>query len=266
MTTTSTTDVTTAGGAVTVTTIEEGDGRPFLVLHGGAGPQSVARFADLLAGTGRARVLTPTHPGFSGTTRPDWLDSIKGLAEVYSRLIEELDLVDVAVVGNSIGGWIAAELALLHNSRVGCVVPVDAVGLAIDEHPIVDFFALDLSEVAELSYYNPDAFRIDPSTMTDAQKAMMAGNRAALQVYGGTSMADPSLLQRLTAIITPTLVVWGAADHMVPVEHGEAYSQAIPGAQLQIIPDAGHLPQLETPQRLLQLVRAFADEHAGGQL
>ena len=89
---------------------------------------------------------------------------------------------------------------------------------------------------------------------SDAQKAIMAGNRAALATYGGTTMDDPTLLGRLPAIAVPTLVVWGAADRIIPPAHGHAYADAIPGARLEIIPDAGHLPQLETPKRLLDLI------------
>ncbi|MGA3185361.1 MAG: alpha/beta hydrolase [Candidatus Dormibacteria bacterium] len=259
MSTTRTTTVTTrAAGRVEVTTTDQGEGHPFLLLHGGAGPQSVGRFAEVLTTTEPARALTPTHPGFGGTPRPERLGSVKALAEVYAILLDELDLVDVTVVGNSIGGWIAAELALLHTSRVNSLVLVDAGGLALVDHPAADFFSLTLDQVTNLSYFNPDAFRIDLSKVPDAQKAVIAGNRAALQAYGGSTMDDPTLLQRLPAIATPTLVVWGEADRIIPPEHGDAYARAIPGAQLQLIPDAGHLPQLETPQRLVQLVWAFA--------
>jgi pimeloyl-ACP methyl ester carboxylesterase len=229
---------------------ETGTGKPYLILHGGAGPQSVSAFADLPD----ARVITPTHPGFGGTPRPSDVDSIKDLAVLYVQLLDDLDVSDVTVVGNSIGGWIAAELALLASPRVTRLVIVDAAGLRIVEHPIVDFFSLTMDQVAELSYYNPDAFRIDVSTFSDAQKAIMAGNRAALATYGGTTMDDPTLLGRLPAIAVPTLVVWGAADRIIPPAHGHAYADAIPGARLEIIPDAGHLPQLETPKRLLDLI------------
>ncbi len=99
--------------------------------------------------------------------------------------------------------------------------------------------------------------------MPDAQKAVIAGNRAALQAYGGSTMDDPTLLQRLPAIATPTLVVWGEADRIIPPEHGDAYARAIPGAQLQLIPDAGHLPQLETPQRLVQARCGHSRDFAG---
>ena len=115
-------------GLVPVTVTERGDGRPILLLHGGAGPQSVEGFAGLLAAGEPARVLVPTHPGFGGTPRPAGLDSIRSLARVYTGLLDELGLDGVTVVGNSIGGWIAAEIALAASPRVSGVVLVDAAG------------------------------------------------------------------------------------------------------------------------------------------
>jgi pimeloyl-ACP methyl ester carboxylesterase len=243
-------------GPVQLTFDDLGAGRPLLVLHGGAGPRSVAGLVERLAQPG-IRVLAPVHPGFDGTPRPESLDSIATLARVYAQLLDDLDLSDVTVVGNSIGGWVAAELALLDDPRVARIVLVDAVGLAIASHPIVDFFSLTLDQVFDLSYFSPDPFRTDPETLTPAQRAAMAGNREALAVYGGSTMADPSLSERLSQVSTSTLVVWGRADRIVPLEHGHAYAAAIPGARLEIIDQAGHLPQLETPEALIELVGRF---------
>src|SRR3954462_4479570 len=102
-------------GPVEVTVTERGQGRPYLLLHGGAGPASVAGFADLLAHSedAPAKVIAPTHPRFDATSRPEALTDIRGLARLYVALLNELDLEDVTVVGNSIGGWIAAEMGLL---------------------------------------------------------------------------------------------------------------------------------------------------------
>ncbi|GAA4655419.1 alpha/beta fold hydrolase [Arthrobacter cryoconiti] len=249
-------------GKVDVSLTERGHGHPFLLLHGGAGPQSVTGFAELLTTTENAHVIIPTHPGFGGTPRPEGLTRIAALAEVYSRLLDELDLIDVTVIGNSIGGWIAAEMALLGSERISSVVLVDAVGLQIDAHPIVDFFSLTMDQVASLSYYQPEAFRFDVTALPEPQKALMGANRAALLTYGGTTMADPGLLERLPAITVATLVIWGAADRIVPPEHGRAYADSIPNAQFHLIHDAGHLPQLETPDQLHRAVWNFADKHA----
>src|SRR5580700_4269958 len=104
-------------GPVQVEVTEYGTGQPFLLLHGGAGPQSVTGFAEMLAAAG-SRVIVPVHPGFGGTARPDYLHSMRGLALVYAGLLDELGLGDVTVIGNSIGGWIAAEMALQASPRV----------------------------------------------------------------------------------------------------------------------------------------------------
>ena len=260
--TTTTHTVTTDAGLVTITVTDQGQGPTILLLHGGAGPQSVAAFATLLAEVHDARVLTVTHPGFGGTPRPDHLDSIAELAALYTELLDQLDLVDVTVVGNSLGGWTAAEMGLRGSSRISSIVLVDAVGLHLPSAPIVDFFSLTMDQVTELSYYEPERHRMDLANLPDAARQLMAGNRAALLAYGGTAMADDTLLGRLPRLALPTLVVWGAADRVAPPAHGHAYAAAIPDARLDLIDTAGHLPQLETPDRLATDVRAFADEHS----
>jgi pimeloyl-ACP methyl ester carboxylesterase len=247
-------------GPVLVTYSESGTGQVVLLLHGGAGPVSVSGFAALMSAADY-RVIAPVHPGFDGTPRPAELSSIAGIAAVYAALLRELDLADVCVIGNSIGGWIAAELALAEtasgDSRVSSVVLVDAAGLQLDGAPIPDFFSLTLDQVAELSYFNPDAFRINPAALAPERAAAMAGNRATLLEYAGSAMADPGLRDRLTAIATPVMVVWGAADKMITVEHGHAYADAIAGAQFRVLARAGHLPQIETPEELRAVVADF---------
>ena len=246
-------------GLVDVSFTERGTGRPFLILHGGAGPQSVSGFADLLAETTHVRVITPTHPGFGGTPRPNGLDSIRRLAELYVTLLDQLALTDVTVIGNSIGGWICAEMALLRSPRIGSIILVDAVGIEVPDHPVADFFALTMDQVAELSYHDPDSFRIDVSKMPPAQQAAMAGNRASLAVYGGTpSMVDPALRQRLKGINVPALVLWGESDRIVDPDYGRAYADAIPTARFQLLTGTGHVPQIESPRLLLSEVRDFA--------
>jgi pimeloyl-ACP methyl ester carboxylesterase len=222
----------------------------------------VAGFADLLGTREPARVLVPTHPGFGGTPRPAGLDSIRALARVYVGLLDQLGLTGVTVIGNSIGGWIAAEIALLGTPRINGVVLVAAAGLVLRDHPAPDFFSMTMDQVADLSYYRPDAFRLDLDHLPEPQQAMMAANRAALQTYAGQAMADPGLLGRLPTVTVPVLVVWGAADRMIPVGHGQAYAQAIPGARFLLLPEAGHLPQLEAPDRLLAAVRDFTQATA----
>jgi pimeloyl-ACP methyl ester carboxylesterase len=248
-------------GSVEVTVTQTGEGRPYLLLHGGAGPLSVTPFAELLAAGGDAHVLVPTHPGFGGTPRPDGLTDIASLAAVYARLLDDLDLTGVTVIGNSIGGWIAAELELLAPTRLAGVILVNAVGIEVPGHPIADFFSLTMDQVAELSYHDPDKFRIDVSAMPPALRTIMAGNRATLAVYSGATMNDAGLATRLAAATVPTVVLWGEADQIVDADYGRAFAAAIPGARFQLLTETGHVPQIETPDQLLRAIRDFTDGH-----
>lgn len=261
--TASTYALTVAGiGRAEVTVDDQGDGRPFLLLHGGGGPQTVAGFAGLLAGSGPARVITPVHPGFGGTARPEALHTIPGLAALYAALLDELGLTGVTLIGNSVGGWVAAELALLGSPRVGGVIVIDGTGIEVPGHPVADFFSLTLDQVADLAYHDPDAFRLDPAALPPAQLEAMAGNRAALAVYAGTAMTDPALRGRLASVRVPALVLWGQSDQIVDPDYGRAYAAAIPGARFQLLTGTGHLPQLETPGPLLTAIRDFAAAQA----
>lgn len=245
----------TSFGDVPLTLNERGSGRAVVILHGGAGPTSVADFADLLSEHTRTRVLVPTHPGFSGTPRPEALNTIDGLAEVYTGLLEALELEDVTVIGNSIGGWITSELALRNPGRLGRIALVDAVGVEVDGHPIIA--GLAPAQLAEYSWYDPTKAPIpDLATLPPAAREIFAGNGAALAVYGG-SMIDPTLLTRLASIDVPTLVLWGEADRIADAEYGRTFAAAIPGARFELLPRTGHLPQMETPEVLLKALIAF---------
>jgi pimeloyl-ACP methyl ester carboxylesterase len=242
-------------GPVELTVEERGDGKAFLVLHGGAGPQSVAGFAQSLAGKGHNRVLTPTHPGFGGTPRPDRLNSVAGLATLYGGLLDDLGFEDVTVIGNSVGGWIAAEMALLDSPRISRIVLLDAVGIEVEGNPVADVSGLSVPEIQALSFHDPTPFRVDPATIPDAQKAIMAANGASLAVYAGSpDMADPMLLGRLGGITIPALVLWGESDQIVKPAYGRAYASAIHGTRLEVLPATGHMPQMETPDLVLQAI------------
>ncbi len=170
----------------------------------------------------RAHVLTPVHPGFAGS-----------------------------------------ELAVRDTTRLGSIVLVDAVGIQVDGHDIADVFPLTPDELSALSYHNPAAFRIDPATLSPDQVAARAANFQALGVYGQEpGMRDPKLRRRLGRVRIPALVVWGESDGVVDADYGRAYAQSLPNARFTLIPEAGHVPQIEQPERLLTLVWEFADSIA----
>ena len=146
---------------------ERGTGRPVVILHGGAGPASVSGFADLLADATGTRVIVPTHPGFGGTPRPDALTTVGGLAEVYAGLLDALGLEDAIVIGNSIGGWITAELAVRGSQRLGRFVLVDAVGVEVAGHPVAT--GLTPAQLTQHAWYDPSkAPQVDPATLPPA--------------------------------------------------------------------------------------------------
>ena len=234
-------------------------GRPILILHGGGGPQTVAGLAAALST--HAHVLVPTHPGFAGEPRPGWFDSIDDLALAYLELLERLDMHNVLVIGSSVGGWIASTMALHDTTHlISGLVLVNGVGIQVDGHPIPDVSTLAPEKLAALSFHNPAAFRVDPSSITPEQIAARKANTETLYVYDRERLGgDPKLQRRLRHVKIPVLVAWGESDRVADLEYGRTYAQSFPNARFELIPEAGHLPQIEQPARLLNLVREFAD-------
>ena len=242
---------------LSITLRETGEGRPVLLLHGGGGPATVQGLADDLAVT--MQVLLPTHPGWNGTSRPDWLDSIDALAMSYLRLLAERGLRDVLVIGSSVGGWIAAQMAWRDTGGiVGRLVLIDAAGIDVPEHPMVDFFALTPRGIAEHSYADPDRFFVDPANLPPERVAAFRGNLATLKMLAGEPyMHDPQLFARLREIEVPTLVIWGDSDRVFTPGYGRAYAAAIPNAEFKLIARAGHLPQIEQPAATFAAIADF---------
>jgi pimeloyl-ACP methyl ester carboxylesterase len=229
--------------------------RATLVLHGGGGPATVTPIAAHLAQT--AHVLAPTLPGWNGTPRPAELDSARSLAAHYLGELAEAGLNDVVVVGSSLGGWIAAEMALTDTEhRVGAIVLIDAAGIAVPGQPIRDITGLAPQQIAQFSFHDPAKLVVPPPTPAGLE--IVRGNQAALEAIAGHPyMHDPSLLERLGAVSVPALVVWGASDGVVTPDYGRAFAAAIPGARFELIAAAGHLPQLEQPAALFAALDDF---------
>ncbi|MFI6632022.1 alpha/beta fold hydrolase [Nonomuraea fuscirosea] len=246
----------TSAGAVELTVRDHDRARPFLLLHGGGGVASMAGFAGLLAERTHSRVLLPTHPGFAGTPKPAGLTGVTALAQAYVALLDRLDLTDVTVIGNSFGGWLAVEIALLDSPRVSGVVAVDAIGIEVDGHPQADIRGLSLPEIQRLSFHDPRKAPQPPAAATqDPRRQPPAPGPSpdvqALVGYAGPAMADPSLSERLAKVAIPVHVVWGESDRIVTPDYGKAFAAAIPMSTFTLLPRTGHLPQVESPEELL---------------
>jgi pimeloyl-ACP methyl ester carboxylesterase len=240
-----------------LTLTESGSGRIVLLLHGGGGPFTVQSLATHLSET--LHVLLPTHPGWNGTERPAWLTTIPELARVYVQMLKSQGYRDVVVIGSSLGGWIACEMALHDDKHLltGLVI-IDATGVEVAGHPIRDFYALDARGIAEYSYHDPKRFYLDPATLPPEQVARQRANIATMRVFAGERMYDPTLLRRLGQIQLPTLVLWGDSDRIVTPAYGRAFASAIPTARFSIVTNAGHLPHFEQPQATFDALDAFA--------
>ncbi|MBB4684757.1 alpha/beta fold hydrolase [Amycolatopsis jiangsuensis] len=221
--------------------------RSFLLLHGGGGVATMSGFAGLLAERTRSRVLLPTHPGFGGTPKAAGLTGVPELAKAYVELLDQLDLTDVTVLGNSFGGWLAAEIALRHSPRVSEVVIVDGIGIAVEGHPMTDVRGLSPAEIQAHSWHDPAKAPAPPA----AGGTGPSPDVQALIGYAGPAMTDPTLAGRLGGIDLPVHVVWGESDGIVGPGYGKAYAAAIPTSTFTLLPRTGHLPQLESPGELL---------------
>ena len=227
--------------------------QPVLLLHGGGGLATVAGFGDLLAARKHARVIMPTHPGFDGTPGPGTLASVADLARLYADLLDRMNVWDVTLIGNSMGGWVAAELALLNSPRVSGAILINAVGIEVEGHPVTEIAGLSPQEVMARSFHDPGRFAPGPGTPGPTPD-MVEANMEALFMYGRGSMTDPALRDRLGELDLPVQVIWGEADQIVTPDYGRAYAKAIPMASFTLLPGAGHLPQVEAPEELLGLI------------
>jgi pimeloyl-ACP methyl ester carboxylesterase len=251
------------GIAIEIT--ERGKGQPLLFLHPGhpAGRlDPKASVLDLLAA--HARVLAPTHPGFGGTPAPRHLTTVDDLAYLYLDMLDELDLQDVVVVGASLGGWIAAEMAVKSTERMSALVLADAVGIkpgARDHRDIADIYAVTDKQLAELVWAEPARMTVNPKTLPESDLVAIARSRESTGRYAWAPyMHNPKLLQRLHRVDVPALLLWGSADRVTKPEYGHAYAAAIPGSTFALVEGAGHFPHLEQPAAFARAVERFIEK------
>lgn len=248
-------------GSVPLTYLESGAGPPILVLHGAGGLPEGAPFLERLAEHGR--VIVPTHPGFGRSELPDWIDSVDDLAYLYLDLLESLDLRDVTVIGCSMGGWLAAEIAVKSTARIARLVLVDPIGIKVSDRltrDIIDIFATDPVELERIAVHDPRN-ALDLAALSDEALELMARNREAAALYLWEPYAhDPKLPRRLHRIDVPTLLLWGESDRIVTPAYGRAYAELIPRARFELIPAAGHAPHIEQPDAFIEHVVKFLGE------
>jgi pimeloyl-ACP methyl ester carboxylesterase len=243
---------------VRVHLFQGGSGPPLLYLHGGAPSGRWLPLHDLLAE--RFTVYAPDMPGFGGTEAPEWVEGMDDMLLHTRELMETLGLERPHVVGFSVGGWLAAELAVFYPEHVDRLVLAAAIGLHVDEASVADLFALSGERLSRALLYDPkEAPRLFGGAPTLEDRVRQYREFSMLARLAWNPHFDPKLRRRLRRVTSPTLLVWGSDDRLVPPAHGEAYRDAIPGARLQLLPQCGHMVPLEQPDAFAEAILAFLE-------
>jgi pimeloyl-ACP methyl ester carboxylesterase len=251
--------ITVAG--VNLELVERGAGRALLFLHAGEGLAPDRPWLDALAR--HYRVIAPHHPGFGKSVLPDWFATVDDLAYLYLDLARELDLKDAILVGTSFGGWVAAEMAVRNTGRFAKLVLADPLGIkvgGVSERDIADLHSLPEETCRKLIWADPAKGRIDYTALPETELAEIVRGREALALFGWKPyMHNPRLKNWLHRIDVPTKLIWGAKDGVVGTGYAEAWRSRIPGATLEVIPDAGHFPHWEQPDAFAASLAAFSN-------
>ncbi len=240
-----------------------GRGGALVILHDDVGSPGWLPFYEELAR--HFTVYVPSHPGYGKSDRPDrsqrprWMRDVRDMAIVHSLLLRALGLDRVHVVGLGFGGWVAAEMATMCQPQFERMVLVGAMGVQPPEGEIVDQFLLDGEEYARLGIRDQGRFDELYGNQPDVdQKETWEINREmTARIAWKPFMYNPPLSVLLQGVETPTLVVWGSEDKVVPLSCGRRYADALPNSRLHIVDLGGHCVDVDRPEELAELVIDF---------
>jgi len=241
-----------------------GSGEPLLFLHGAGGLLGIEPFLEELGND--FRVIAPHLPGFGESTGGDQIDDVIDAALFYHEVMDELGIDRAHIVGHSMGGMLAAEVAALDVSRAKKLVLVAAAGFWLDDHPIPDFFALDLKELGSYLFHDPkspfaQAFLAVPQDMSLlADMYVERVKRLSMASKFLWPIPDRGLKKRAYRIAALTLVLWGASDRLIPPVYAGEFIRHIRDARVQMIEAAGHMLPYEQPEAFCKAVRGFLKE------
>ena len=242
-----------------------GTGRPILFLGPSQGIWGGEAFLGLLASTGR--LIVPTHPGFGYQDMPADISRLEDYVYLYLDLIDALGLDEILLVGSSLGGWMAVEMAVRNRARLCAVVLIDSLGFKFsgrEERDIVDMHGIPGAELRPLLYHDPERFAPRYNTFEDDEVLRAARAWESFAFIGWQPyMHNPKLHRRLHRLALPCQVIWGERDGIVTPDYGRRIADRIPGADFALIERAAHLPHVEqadmTFERLQQFVSSRVD-------
>ena len=238
--------------------LEAGSGPPLIYLHNAWGMMPEAMLARLAESY---RVIAPYLPGYGETEDcPDLRDMLDYTLQCWD-VAQALGVEKPILVGDSMGGMIAAEMASIAPADASRLVLVASAGLWLDEHPIPDLFTLMPYELPQYLFHDVaagTAMMTAGLKMTDPEflKAYLVRNARQLGMAGKLMfpVPDRGLISRLYRVRVPTTIIWGQSDRMIPPIYGAAFERAISGARLVTVPEAGHMVAHEKPDAVVDAI------------
>ncbi|HWA92717.1 MAG TPA: alpha/beta hydrolase [Rhizomicrobium sp.] len=248
---------------VPVRVFEGGSGAPLLFLHGAGGLTAEDPFLNALAA--KYHVYAPLLPGYGDSEECAGLRDMLDIALHNLDLVDALGLKDPLLVGHSMGGMIAAEMAAIDNHRFSRLALIAPAGLWLDDHPIPDLFSLVPYEYPPLLFHDVEAGTAlitqgvafdDPEWL----KGFLVTNARQLGMAGKILFPIPErgLAQRLYRVRAKTLLVWGDSDRLISPVYAQAFKKAIPRAELVSIPEAGHMAIWERTAKVMAALERIA--------
>lgn len=248
-----------AVGDAEIEIVRRGVGRPLLLLPGEDMFDADSAF---VAGLGkRFEMIIPSPPGFGRSSRPDWLSEPRDAAYLLLSLMTKLDLQGVPAIGCSLGGWIAAEMAVMDERCFSRLVLIDPYGVKLGgplERDFVDLWQLAPAKRDALKWRDPAKAQRDTRALDDAALGRIARN---LETFARLSwepyLHNPKLKHLLFRLKAPTLVLWGEQDGIASIDYARGLAELIPNARLATVAEAGHYPHFEQPDAVLKQVSEF---------
>lgn len=232
-----------------------GRGAPLLFLHGALGFPGWLPFFDKLSD--RCEVIAPDHPSFGRSSTPPWLDEVGDLAYFYLDLIEALRVDEVLLVGHSLGGWIALEIAVRSTERVKALTLMNAAGIRIKGKPIADLLVMDREELVPLAFADPKivAAQLGMPVTPEMQETFAKNRIAAARLAWQPRFFNPNLRKWLGRVRVPTRIIWGDRDGIIAPEYAEEFRSLIPGSEVVMVQGTAHSPHVEKPEAVLAALR-----------
>jgi pimeloyl-ACP methyl ester carboxylesterase len=203
-------------------------------------------------------IFAPDIPGFGLTGRPDWMRDMSDYILYFRDLLDELGLDKPMVVGHSLGGWMAAELAVWYPERLKKLVLSNAVGIRVKGTPIAHIFAMNPQELLSACFDNfAAAMPLMPSEMNVDYLLSQYRQRTTLASLAWNPGYDPKLERRLQRVKCPTLIIWGKNDRLVPAAYGDVFHRLLANSELVKLDGTGHMPMFEMPAEWSRHIAEF---------